>query len=79
MQLELSTYRFRTIADLDKSAVFEDFLQKHGIDYRDACEERDAARAKVKELQTISAADVKKARGMLDIALNSVNVVPGYV
>lgn len=77
LQLELATYRFRTVAQSDTSASFDKWLQSHGMDYSEACEERDAARQAVKRAQESGSADVKRARDILLNALDGATPGPG--
>ena len=68
LQLELATFRFQNVAYGDPTMTFAKWLEDFGYDYKYACEDRDEAAKRLKELANSSMSDVKRTRGLLDSA-----------
>lgn len=77
LQLELAQFKWKEALQLDPSMTLDKWIDKHGYDYRDACDERDWAKKSLKHAQQTGSRDVLRQKELLESAMNSHDEVPG--
>jgi hypothetical protein len=57
--------------------TLDNWIEKYGYDYVDACEERSWAKANLKRAQQTGSRDVLRQKDLMESALNSHDELPG--
>lgn len=77
LQFELAQFKWKDALQLDPSMTLDNWIDKYGYDYRDACEERDWAKKNLRRAQQTGSRDVLRQKDLMESALNSHDEVPG--
>lgn len=68
IQLELAVARYGNVARLDSSISFDQWLETHGFEYRDAREQLAAAKDALYEATHRASSDVRRSKEQLNSA-----------
>jgi hypothetical protein len=77
LQLELAEFKWQHALERDPQMTFDNWIEKYGYDYKDACEERAIAKETLRRAQQTGSRDVLRQKDLMNSSLNSQIEVPG--
>jgi hypothetical protein len=77
LQFELAEFKWKEALQRDPTMTLDNWIDKYGYDYLDACEERAWAKQNLKRAQQTGSRDVLRQKDLMESALNSHDELPG--
>ncbi|KAF0316411.1 hypothetical protein GQ607_016334 [Colletotrichum asianum] len=77
LQFELAEFKWKEALQRDPAMTLDNWIDKYGYGYRDACEERAWAKENLKRAQQTGSRDVLRQKDLMESALNSHDQLPG--
>ncbi|RSL44908.1 hypothetical protein CEP53_011017 [Fusarium sp. AF-6] len=77
LQFELAEFKWKEALQRDPNMTLDNWIDKYGYDYLDACEERAWAKQNLKRAQQTGSRDVLRQKDLMESALNSQAELPG--